>query len=210
MDQQKRYYLISAVILLIAALISVPHWFGEIPPLQESNSSRDNHRQETRNKSTLTIGNTHKRKAPIEQGQEKILSLQGVDSTTMGDQNCEVAKDSVRDCVTSVDSPARVSVAAALYEALPESEFQKMDAHEQAAVLELGAYAQQEVRDIDSASQTETSNPTREKSRITAEADAFLRMSVGHERFNHLSSLAASNRNEQSKELLTPSDTRSK
>ena len=133
-------------------------------------------------------------------------SPNGENSTTLQNPNQQDVKASVRYHTISVAAPVRVSIAGALYASLPESEFQKIDAHEQAVVLELGAYALQEATDIDSAIPSETSNPTREKNRTTAEVDAFLRMSLGHERFNHLSALAAANRNEQMKQHASPSD----
>ncbi len=183
----------------MAAGTFVTSWFGKTTSPQETNSSGENHRAESRKKSALTLSGTSRQKASSEQGQETIRPLYRDDPATLQSPNLEVVK---RSSLSHV-APARVSIAAALYASLPESAFQKMDAHAQAVILELGAYAQQEATVIDSTHPSETFNPTREKERVTAEADAFLRMSLGHERFNELSSLAAANRDQQMLEPTT-------
>jgi len=98
--------------------------------------------------------------------------------------------------VPSAQAP-HPSVAAALYINLTDEDFSKLSAHAQAAVVELGAYEDEAVQTVDSAPQAEGTDIAAEKNRLSTEADEYLRMSLGIDRFNELSFLAAANRHAQ-------------
>jgi len=110
--------------------------------------------------------------------------------------------------VASAPSP-RPSVAATLYANLSDADFSRMGPHEQAAVLELGAYAEEAARTLDATPQSGDSDLVREKNRISAQADDYLRMSLGYGHFNRLSSMAAANRQAQADGVpsISPSGT---
>jgi len=97
------------------------------------------------------------------------------------------------------------SVAAALYANLSDAEFARMGTHEQAAVIELGAYAQEATQALDTAPPSVNSDPVAKKKRISSETDDYLRMTLGYAGFNQLSFLAAANRQTQA---VGPSSTR--
>lgn len=71
-----------------------------------------------------------------------------------------------------------------------------MGSHEQTAVVELGSYAEEAVQALDAAA-ADIPDMAWERKRIASETDAYLRMSLGYERFNRLCFLAAANRQAQ-------------
>lgn len=87
----------------------------------------------------------------------------------------------------------QIDVATALYTGLSDSDFSKMDAHEQAAVSELGAYALEATQMVDANHHPEGTSLADEKDQVSSETDEFLRLSLGQDRFNDLSFLAAAN-----------------
>ncbi|RYD24261.1 MAG: hypothetical protein EOP88_00775 [Verrucomicrobiaceae bacterium] len=82
-------------------------------------------------------------------------------------------------------------MAAILLTHLPPEKFAELGAHEQAAITELGAYAEEAVKDLESSPQGTGEEPAVRFAAIQSEADAYLRATLGFERFNQLSFLAS-------------------
>lgn len=82
-------------------------------------------------------------------------------------------------------------MAARLLTHLPPEKFAELGAHEQAAITELGTYVEEAVEDLESSPQSTDGEPAVRFASIQAEADAYLRATLGFARFNQLSFLAS-------------------
>ena len=84
-----------------------------------------------------------------------------------------------------------VAVAASLLATLQGHELASLGAHENLAVAELGGYAEETLLDLDAVTDVPERTAAANKARLAVEIDDYLRTTLGHERFNQLSFLAA-------------------
>ena len=91
---------------------------------------------------------------------------------------------------TTSEPVQRKSVASTLSNTLSDPELSDLGSHEQAAIVELGVFDENETPSPQTGGSTPVSRPG------LSESDAYLRATLGHDRFNQLSFLAALKRYE--------------